>query len=88
MRFIEITKIQSEDEILAGVPSEMVRVSISNELTDEEALAQIESIRASTGWTRETTTARVHICTHGEHGSGPCVLVDEADLGARVSEHV
>ena len=78
-RFIEIQKVQTEEQIERGEPQEQIRVVVADE-TGPEIIDRIAALRAGAGWTAADSTARLHICRHDETPAQPCELIPEDEI--------
>ena len=79
-RFIEIQKTQTEEQIERGEPQEQIRVAVPDEMSGEEILDRIATLREVTGLTAENSSARLHICRHDEVPPQPCELIPEDEI--------
>ena len=79
-RYIEIQKIQTDEQIERGEPQEQIRVAVLDEMAGEEILDRIATLRAGAGWTAADSTARLHICRHDETPAQPCELIPEDEI--------
>ncbi len=79
-RFIEIQKVQTEEQIERGEPQEQIRVAVPDEMSGEEILDRIATLRAGAGWTAENSSARLHICRHDDMPPQPCELIPEDEI--------
>ena len=78
-RYIEIQKIQTDEQIERGEPQEQIRVAVADE-TGPEILDRIAALRAGAGWTAADSTARLHICRHDDMPPQPCELIPEDEI--------
>jgi hypothetical protein len=78
-RFIEIQKVQTEEQIERGEPREEIRVVVADE-TGPEIIDRIAALRAGAGWTAADSTARLHICHHDDMPPQPCELIPEDEI--------
>ena len=79
-RFIEIQKVQTEEQIERGEPQEQIRVAVLDEMAGEEILDRIATLREVAGLTAENSSARLHICHHDEVPPQPCELIPEDEI--------
>jgi len=83
-RFIEILKEQTEEEATNGVPQEMIRVAVVDDLPDADILTKIDNLRAQVGWTETEAPSRVHYCAHGPGDNQPCSVAPEREIRDQV----
>lgn len=79
-RFIEIQKTQTEEQIERGEPQEQIRVAVPDEMSGEEILDRIATLREVAGLTAADSTARLHICHHDEVPPAPCEIIPEQEI--------
>lgn len=79
-RYIEIDRVQTEEQIANGEPQEQIRVAVPDEMTGEEIIDRIAVLRASVGWTAENSSARLHLCRHDETPPMPCEMILEDEI--------
>ena len=80
LRFIEIQKTQTEEQIERGEPQEQIRVAVPDEMSGEEILDRIATLREVAGLTAENSSARLHICRHDETPAQPCERIPEDEI--------
>lgn len=79
-RYIEIQKIQTDEQIERGEPQEQIRIAVPDEMSGEEILDRIAALRAGAGWTAAESVARLHVCHHDDTPPAPCELIPEDEL--------